>query len=94
MWIGAFETVAIDLLWFWVAAGSSRAQSLIYTRRIRCSPIPHTRPVQPLAHRHAWLARARLPAGATCQDNGVLMLKFTNGAWPLPGSQAPPGQQN
>jgi hypothetical protein len=30
----------------------------------------------------------------TCQDNGVLMLKFTNGAWPLPGSQTPPGQQN
>jgi len=30
----------------------------------------------------------------TCQDNGLLMLKFTNGAWPLPGSNTPPGQQN
>jgi hypothetical protein len=30
----------------------------------------------------------------TCQDNGVLMLKFTNGAWPFPESSTPPGQQN
>jgi hypothetical protein len=30
----------------------------------------------------------------TCQDNGVLVLKFTNGAWPFPGSSTPPGQQN
>jgi len=30
----------------------------------------------------------------TCQDNGVLVLKFTNGVWPLPGSNTPPGQQN
>ena len=30
----------------------------------------------------------------TCQDNGVLMLKFTNGVWPLPGSNTQPGQQN
>ena len=30
----------------------------------------------------------------TCQDNGLLMLKFTNGAWPLPGSNTPPGKQN
>jgi hypothetical protein len=30
----------------------------------------------------------------TCQDNGVLMLKFTHGAWPLPSSKTPPGQQN
>jgi hypothetical protein len=30
----------------------------------------------------------------TCQDNGLLMLKFTNNAWPLPGSATPPGQQN
>ena len=30
----------------------------------------------------------------TCQDNGLLMLKFTNGAWPFPGASTPPGQQN
>jgi len=30
----------------------------------------------------------------TCQDNGLLMLKFTNGAWPLPGSNTPEGEQN
>jgi hypothetical protein len=30
----------------------------------------------------------------TCQDNGLLMLKFTNGVWPFPGSATPPGQQN
>ena len=30
----------------------------------------------------------------TCQDNGVLVLKFTNGVWPYPGSSTPPGKQN
>lgn len=30
----------------------------------------------------------------TCQDNGLLMLKFTNGVWPFPESSTPPGQQN
>jgi hypothetical protein len=30
----------------------------------------------------------------TCQDNGLLMFKFTNGAWPFPESSTPPGQQN
>jgi hypothetical protein len=30
----------------------------------------------------------------TCQDNGLLVLKFTNGAWPFPESSTPPGQQN
>jgi hypothetical protein len=30
----------------------------------------------------------------TCQDNGVLMLKFTNNVWPFPGATTPPGQQN
>lgn len=30
----------------------------------------------------------------TCQDNGFLMLKFTNGVWPFPQSKTPPGQQN
>ena len=30
----------------------------------------------------------------TCQDNGLLMLKFTNGVWPFPGSATPPGKQN
>jgi hypothetical protein len=30
----------------------------------------------------------------TCQDNGVLVLKFKNGVWPFPGSQTPPGEQN
>ena len=30
----------------------------------------------------------------TCQDNGLLMLKFTNGVWPLPGSNTPAGEQN
>src|SRR5262249_11697739 len=27
----------------------------------------------------------------TCQDNGMLMLKFTNGVWPFPESSTPPG---
>jgi hypothetical protein len=30
----------------------------------------------------------------TCQDNGVLMLRFTHGVWPFPESSTPPGQQN
>jgi hypothetical protein len=30
----------------------------------------------------------------TCQDNGVLMLKFKNGVWPFPDSRTPPGGQN
>ena len=30
----------------------------------------------------------------TCQDNGVLTLKFTNNAWPFPQSKTPPGKQN
>ena len=30
----------------------------------------------------------------TCQDNGVLTLKFENGVWPFPESSTPPGQQN
>jgi len=29
-----------------------------------------------------------------CQDNGYMLLKFTNGAWPLPESSTPPGLQN
>jgi len=30
----------------------------------------------------------------TCQDNGVLALKFRKGVWPFPESSTPPGQQN
>jgi hypothetical protein len=30
----------------------------------------------------------------TCQDNGLLVLKFTNGAWPFPQSKTPAGEQN
>jgi len=30
----------------------------------------------------------------TCQDNGFLSLKFTNGVWPFPTSTTPPGLQN
>jgi hypothetical protein len=30
----------------------------------------------------------------TCQDNGLLVLKFANGVWPFPQSKTPPGQQN
>jgi len=30
----------------------------------------------------------------TCQDNGLLMLRFTNGVWPFPQSKTPPGEQN
>ena len=30
----------------------------------------------------------------TCQDNGLLTLKFTNGVWPFPDSSTPGGQQN
>jgi hypothetical protein len=31
---------------------------------------------------------------STCQDNGMVMLKFTNGSWPFPESSTPPGRQN
>jgi hypothetical protein len=30
----------------------------------------------------------------TCQDNGLLVLKFENGVWPFPDSSTPPGEQN
>jgi len=30
----------------------------------------------------------------TCQDNGFVTLKFTNGVWPFPQSKTPAGQQN
>jgi hypothetical protein len=30
----------------------------------------------------------------TCQDNGLLMLKFEHGVWPFEDSSTPPGQQN
>ena len=30
----------------------------------------------------------------TCQDNGFLLLKFTNNVWPFPESSTPPGLQN
>ena len=30
----------------------------------------------------------------TCQDNGMLMLKITNGVYPFPDSSTPPGEQN
>ena len=40
------------------------------------------------------LDHARGTLWTTCQDNGLLMLKFTNGAWPFPESATPPGQQN
>ena len=44
-------------------------------------------------------AQVRLDAATaslqtTCQDNGFLSLKFTNGAWPFPETTTPPGQQN
>jgi hypothetical protein len=31
---------------------------------------------------------------STCQDNGLLMLKFERGVWPFPDSTTPPGEQN
>jgi hypothetical protein len=31
---------------------------------------------------------------STCQDNGLLTLKFERGVWPFEGSSTPPGQQN
>jgi hypothetical protein len=30
----------------------------------------------------------------TCQDNGLLMLKFERGVWPFPESSTPPGENN
>jgi hypothetical protein len=30
----------------------------------------------------------------TCQDNGLLMLKFENGVWPFEDCSTPPGEQN
>jgi len=30
----------------------------------------------------------------TCQDNGLLVLKFEHGVWPFEDSSTPPGQQN
>jgi hypothetical protein len=40
------------------------------------------------------LDRNRGTLWTTCQDNGLLMLKFTNGAWPFPEAATPPGAQN
>jgi hypothetical protein len=40
------------------------------------------------------LDRDRGTLWTTCQDNGLLMLKFTNGAWPFPEAATPPGEQN
>jgi hypothetical protein len=40
------------------------------------------------------LDRVRGTLWTTCQDNGLLMLKFTNGAWPFPEASTPPGEQN
>jgi len=31
---------------------------------------------------------------STCQDNGVLVLKFRQGVWPFEDSRTPPGEQN
>jgi hypothetical protein len=31
---------------------------------------------------------------STCQDNGLLMLKFERGVWPFPESTTPPGENN
>ena len=31
---------------------------------------------------------------STCQDNGVVVLKFREGVWPFPGSSTPDGMQN
>lgn len=31
---------------------------------------------------------------STCQDNGVVMLKFREGVWPFPDSRTPGGEQN
>ena len=44
-------------------------------------------------------AQVRLDAATatlqtTCQDNGFLSLRFTNGVWPFPETTTPPGQQN
>jgi len=30
----------------------------------------------------------------SCQDNGLLSLKFTHNAWPFADSSTPPGMQN
>ena len=40
------------------------------------------------------LDHARGTLWTTCQDNGLLTLKFTNGVWPFPESATPPGEQN
>ena len=40
------------------------------------------------------LDAARGTIWTTCQDNGVIVLKFTNGVWPFPETTTPPGQQN
>jgi hypothetical protein len=40
------------------------------------------------------LDAARGTLWTTCQDNGLLVLKFTNGVWPFPESSTPPGEQN
>jgi hypothetical protein len=40
------------------------------------------------------LDAARGTLWTTCQDNGLLMLKFEGGVWPFTTSSTPPGQQN
>jgi hypothetical protein len=40
------------------------------------------------------LDAARGTLWTACHDNGLVMLKFTNGVWPFPESTTPPGMQN
>jgi hypothetical protein len=71
------------------------------------TPSPGSNHIGPLVAANNWVsggpdwcsAQAHLDARegtlwTTCQDNGLLVLKFENGVWPFPTSRTPPGQQN
>jgi hypothetical protein len=45
-------------------------------------------------HLHAPDGHGPATLWTTCQDNGLLMLKFENHVWPFEDSSTPPGQQN
>ena len=71
------------------------------------TPSPGSNHIGPLVAASNWVAggpdwcsaQAHLDARegtlwTTCQDNGLLVLKFEDDVWPFPTSRTPPGEQN
>ena len=85
-------------------SGAGRRKSPTTTRRGMTTPSPGSQhnphaaagwPAVPTgARRRCRLDAATGTLQTTCQDNGFLSLKFTNGVWPFPRARTPPGLQN